>query len=284
MSRLAIVIVSYNARADLEACLASLRATAPAMDHEVVVVDNQSTDGSPAAARAAGARVIEMGRNAGFSAANNAGIRASDGDLVLLLNSDTIVHAGALDRLVERLVATGASIAGPRIVDGDGRPEISFGRMITPLNELRRRRLMRRYDAGDPATIVHVRRETAREQFVDWVTGACLLVRRSDAEAVGLLDERFFLYTEDVDFCASIRSRGGRVLFTPAAEITHLRGRSRAGNPAAVDDAYIRSHLAFYEKHHPAWAPLLRLYRGARRSRRSRTGSSGERQTTRGGR
>jgi N-acetylglucosaminyl-diphospho-decaprenol L-rhamnosyltransferase len=97
-------------------------------------------------------------------------------------------------------------------------------------------------------------------------------VRRADAEAVGLLDERFFLYTEDVDFCASIRARGGRVLFTPEAEIVHLRGRSRAAAPAAVTEAYVRSHIAFYEKHHPLWAPLLRAYLKIQRRTRSRTG------------
>ena len=77
---------------------------------------------------------------------------------------------------------------------------------------------------------------------------------RADLQAVGLLDERYFLYTEDVDFCAAIRARGRRILFTPAATITHLRGRSRATLPAASNAAYRRSHLAFYEKHHPRWA------------------------------
>ena len=101
---------------------------------------------------------------------------------------------------------------------------------------------------------------TRREQWPDWVSGACLLVRRRDAEAVGLLDERFFMYTEDVDFCAAIRARGGRVLFSPRVEIVHARGRSAASAPAATHAAYRRSQLAFYEKHHPGLAPLLRLY------------------------
>jgi GT2 family glycosyltransferase len=105
-----------------------------------------------------------------------------------------------------------------------------------------------------------VQRATRREQFVDWVSGACLLVRRADAEAIGLLDERFFLYTEDVDFCASLRARGRSILFTPAAEITHVRGRSRASAPVAANAAYRRSHMAFYEKHHPRWARILRTY------------------------
>jgi N-acetylglucosaminyl-diphospho-decaprenol L-rhamnosyltransferase len=260
VSRLAIIIVSYNTRPDLEACLASLSEHPPAIQHEIVVVDNQSSDGSVGAARAAGVRLVEMGRNAGFSAANNAGIRASSGDLLLLLNSDTLVPAGAVDTLIDRLERTQATVAGPRIVDGGGRPEISFGRMITPLNEWRQKRLMRQYERGVGGAVNRVERETRVEQFVDWVTGACLLVRRAEAEAVGLLDERFFLYTEDVDFCASIRARGGRVLFTPAAAITHLRGRSRLANPGVSNGLYARSHVAFYEKHHPLWAPLLRAY------------------------
>jgi GT2 family glycosyltransferase len=94
---------------------------------------------------------------------------------------------------------------------------------------------------------------------VEWVSGACLLVHRRDAEAVGLLDERYFLYTEDVDFCAAIRARGRQILYAPAATVTHLRGRSRA-LARGMDRAYRRSQIAFYEKHHPRWAPVLKAY------------------------
>jgi len=197
-------------------------------------------------------RVIANAVNTGFAAANNVGIRASTGSLLLLLNSDTIVPAGAVDRLVARLEATGAAVAGPRIVDADGRPELSFGRMITPLNELRQKR--RAQNAEE------VEKLTRRRHYPDWVSGACLLVRRADAEAVGGLDERFFMYTEDVDFCAAIRARGRRILFTPEVEVVHLRGRSAASAPQATNAAYRRSQVAFYEKHHPGWAPFLRLY------------------------
>ena len=101
--------------------------------------------------------------------------------------------------------------------------------MISPLGELRQKALVACHANGGIAPVRHG--SSARrggEQFVDWVSGACLLVRRARRRAVGLLDERYFLYTEDVDFCAAIRARGRRILFTPAAEITHLRGRSRA--------------------------------------------------------
>jgi GT2 family glycosyltransferase len=260
--RLSIVIVSFNARTHLVACLESLRAGPPATSHEIVVVDNASTDSSVAAARSFQAvQVIETGRNAGFAAANNAGIRGSSGELVLLLNSDTIAPPGAIDRLVDRLLADSTvGIAGPRIVDGQGRAEISFGRMISPLNEARQKIIGRLYDAGVGSVLKRVERETRREQFVDWVSGACLLVRRSAAESAGLLDERFFLYTEDVDFCHTVRALGYRVLFTPSAEIVHLRGRSRAAAPQAANAAYRSSQIAFYEKYHPLWARVLKLY------------------------
>ena len=265
---LSIVVVSYNARAHLERCLASLTAAPPAIPHDITVVDNASADDSVAAVRRGwpDVRLIVQPSNTGFATANNAGIRASGGELILLLNSDTIVPAGAIDRLCERLAAVpAAAAAGPRLVDAAGRAELSFGPMISPLAELRQKTIGALYDRGVPLVARWVARATAREHFVDWVSGACLLVRRLDAEAVGLLDQRYFLYTEDVDFCAALRARGRRILFTPAAQVTHLRGQSRATAPDGMNPAYRRSHLAFYEKHHPRWAPVLRAYLRLRR-------------------
>jgi GT2 family glycosyltransferase len=261
--RLSIVIVSFNTRADLERCLASLFAAPPSVPHHIVVVDNASRDGSAAAVRAGwpSVRVIEQERNRGFSAANNVGIRSTQGEMLLLLNSDCVVAAGAVDTLLARLAAhPTAAAAGPRLVDGSGRTELSFGPMISPLAELRQKWRMRLYERRVGWMERRIVAETSRERYVDWVSGAALLVYRTDLEAVGLLDERYFLYTEDVDVCAAIRARGRRILFTPEATITHLRGRSRATVPGAMNAAYRRSHLAFYDKHHPRWAAVLRLY------------------------
>jgi GT2 family glycosyltransferase len=261
--RLSVVIVSHNVRTDLENCLRSLSSAPPAIPHDIVVVDNASRDGSVDAVRAGwpSVQVIARPTNDGFAAANNAGIRATRGDLILLLNSDTIVPAGAIDRLVGRLRAhPKAAVAGPRLVNGGGITELSFGSMIGPWTELRRKIVGGLHERGVASVSAWVDRATRRERFVDWVSGACLLVYRADAEAVGLLDERYFLYTEDLDFCAAIRARGRRVLFTPAAEIMHLRGRSRASAPDRLNAAYRRSQLAFYEKHHPRWAPVLKAY------------------------
>jgi N-acetylglucosaminyl-diphospho-decaprenol L-rhamnosyltransferase len=261
VTELTIVIVSFNARADLLACLASLATRPLSISHEIVVVDNASTDGSLEAARGAGVRVIALDRNVGFAAANNAGIRGSSSELILLLNSDTVVPAGAIDALVARLRAVPeAGIAGPRLVDAQGQPELSFGPMLDPHREWLRKRTMKLIERGDPPTLDWLRNETSREAFVDWVTGACLLVWRKDAVAAGLLDERFFLYLEDVDFCHSIRKLGRKILFTPVATVTHLRGRSRAAQPDASRRRYRASHLAFYTKHYPLYRPFLWLY------------------------
>jgi GT2 family glycosyltransferase len=260
--QLSIIIVSYNARADLERCLASLREAPPSVSHEIVVVDNASTDGSADAARGyANVRVIEAGANRGFAAANNIGIRASSGTFILLLNSDTIVPRGAIDTLLLELERhPSAAVIGPRIVDGEGRAEVSFGSMVTPLNERRQKRLVLGQARRDPEISNQVETMTKRATSPDWVSGACLVVRRADTEAVGLLDERYFMYLEDVDFCAAIRARGREVIFTPAAEIVHLRGRSAKTAPTETEAAYRRSHLAFYRKHHALWAPVLQIY------------------------
>jgi len=263
MTELAVIIVSYNTRDDLARTLDSLAKAPPATAHQVVVVDNASEDGSldMVRSRHPGVLAIDAGANLGFSKANNIGIRATASDLVLLLNSDTEVPRGAVDGLVGDLKAhPEAAIAGPRLLDGQGRPELSTGRMIGPFNELRQKLTSTLYERGFGPARRRVERSLATPREVDWVSGACLLVWRADAEAVGLLDERFFLYTEDVDFCASVRRRGRRVRFVPSVEVRHLRGRSRRASPSAASAAYRRSHLAFYAKHHPRWHRLLRTY------------------------
>ncbi|MFI5177806.1 MAG: glycosyltransferase family 2 protein [Vicinamibacterales bacterium] len=257
-----VIIVSFNTRALTLAALASLLDARPAGLQRVFVVDNASSDGSVEAIGAAFplVDVVALPTNVGFGAANNRALRQAQAPLVLLLNSDTVVPPGAVDALAGRLEATGAVAAGPRLVDGEGRPEVSFGRMLSPAAEFVQRQRVRASRSRRAGARRRVERLLANEREVDWASAACLLVRRDAALAAGLFDERYFLYEEDVDFCAALRARGGRILFTPRATITHLGGRS--ARPADRDGAthYDRSHLAFYEKHRPAWAPWLRLW------------------------
>jgi N-acetylglucosaminyl-diphospho-decaprenol L-rhamnosyltransferase len=263
MPTLAIVIVTFNCRNEVQACLRSLAEHPAAVPTQIVVVDNASSDGTASHIRDhwTGVLVEEPGRNLGFARANNIGIRRTSADLVLLLNPDTLVKAHTIDKLLAALQRDpAAAIAGPRIVDASGRAELSFGRMLSPLAELRQRILVRGNDRGVPWIVRHVEGLTRTPARVDWVSGACLLIRRSDLEQAGLLDERYFMYQEDVDLCAAVRSLGRHVLFSPDAGIVHLRGRSVASARAATHDAYRRSHLAFYRKHHPIWAYALAGY------------------------
>jgi N-acetylglucosaminyl-diphospho-decaprenol L-rhamnosyltransferase len=261
--RLSIVIVTYNSRNDIDACLASVSVPLPTVPLEIIVVDNASSDGTGDAIRARWplVTIIDAGSNLGFARATNVGIRRSSGELVLLLNPDTRVSGGAIERLVTALDSDGrAAAAGPRLVDEHGGTELSFGRMVSPFNELRQKLLVVGHRRHVAMISTAVERMASQPRSVDWVSGACLLVRRADADAVGLLDERYFMYLEDVDFCAALRGRGRRILFVPGAEVVHRRGQSRRSAASATEEGYRRSQLAFYEKHHRCWAPWLRAY------------------------
>jgi N-acetylglucosaminyl-diphospho-decaprenol L-rhamnosyltransferase len=261
VTRLTIVVVTYDARDDLARMLDSLTAAPPLVPHEIVVVDNASTDGAPELVRSRfpQIRVIAAGSNVGFAKANNIGIRSTASDLILLLNPDTIVPPGAIDRLTARLdESPEVAVIGPRVVDERGDPELSIGGPVNPWREAGRKALLSLDARGHALARRWIKRRVGEERAVEWVTGACLLVRRADAEAVGLLDERYFLYLEDVDFCTAVRARGRRVLFSPVAQIVHLRGRSGAGDGGRA--AWHASHLAYYRKHLPMWAPVLERY------------------------
>ena len=145
MPRLSIVIVTYNSLSQIDACLASLSTHPPSLDHETLVVDNASRDGTAVAVRQRWphVRVIDQGVNLGFAGASNVGIRQTSGELVLLLNPDTTSPAGALDALVASLdERPDAAVVGPRLVDARGQAELSFGSMIGPLAALRQKLLV----------------------------------------------------------------------------------------------------------------------------------------------
>ena len=263
MSELTIVIVSYNTRTDLDRCLSKFTTDPPALPHDIVVVDNASSDGSAEAVRTGWPSVtlVESGDNLGFARAVNRGLAETESRLVLLLNPDALPTGGAVDHLVAVLQEEpGAAVVGPRLVDGEGRLEISFGPMLSPSAEIWQKLLRVGHARRLPLLAWLADRRAARRRDVDWVSGACLLVSRAALDAAGGLDERFFLYTEDVDLCASIRAGGGRVIFTPEVEVRHRRGQPRRHDPAHAQDAYRRSHLAFYAKHHPRLHWLLRFY------------------------
>lgn len=263
MPQVSIIIVTFNSTRQIPACLESLRAHAPRADHEILVVDNASTDDTAAlvARDWPSVRLLQAGANQGFAVANNRGIRATSGERILLLNPDAAVTPGAVDTLMDALDRdTRVAIAGPRIVDDSGRAELSFGQHIGPLAELVQKVRVTGHTRGWPVVSAWVERATATPQSPDWVSGACWMARRAALQDVGLFDERFFLYAEDVDLCARVRSAGHHVAFVPSSVVRHLRGASRATVSDATHVHYRRSQLAFYEKYHPHVAPLLRAY------------------------
>jgi GT2 family glycosyltransferase len=259
---LAIVIVTYNVRDEIAACLESLDGHTAPFPTSVIVVDNASTDGTGDHVRRQwpAVRVIDAGENLGFARANNIGIRATTSEFVLLLNPDTIIRPDAIPLLMRELAAhPEAAAAGPRLVDEKGIAELSFGWTMSPMGELRQRVSRALYDHGVRPFAPLIEEWTRLAGERDWLSGASLLVRRRDLEDVGLLDERYFMYTEDVDLCVALGRRGRTVRFVPAAEVVHLRGRSALRNPQ-TEHLRRQSQLAYYAKHHPAWVPILKLY------------------------
>jgi GT2 family glycosyltransferase len=259
---LAIIIVGHNDRTDLGRCLESLFAQPPTVRHQVVVVDNASEDGSVEmiASHWPEVLLLENPTNVGFACAVNRGIRATTSESVLLLNPDTLPDGKAIDMLAATLLDEPSVVAvGPRIVDGEGRPEISWWHHPGPWTEWRLRRLRRAWEGGDSRADQHVEELTRQRREVGWLTGACLMMRRAAAVAAGLMDEAYFLYFDDADLCAALRANGGRILFLPEAEIVHLRGRTVGRRPQETARRYRTSQLHFYRKHHPFWYPWLRL-------------------------
>lgn len=259
---LAIIIVTYNVRDEIGGCLASLADRTASFPATITVVDNGSRDGTVERVRKQwpDVGVIEAGENLGFARANNVGIRSTTSEFVLLLNPDTVVRPGAIALLMQELAAhPEAAAAGPRLVDEDGAAELSFGWTMSPLGEARQKVARALYRRGVAPFAARVEAWTRLPGERDWLSGACLLVRRGDLERVGLFDERYFMYTEDVDLCAALRRQGRTIRFVPAAEVVHLRGRSALRNPE-TERLRRQSQLAYYAKHHRAWVPLLRLY------------------------
>ena len=259
---LAVIIVTYNSIAEIDGCLQSLVGHTAPFPTEITVVDNASPDRTAAHVRAKWptVTVIESGGNVGFSRANNLGIRATDSEYVLLLNPDTVAPPGAIPTLVRGLAShPDAAVAGARLLDERGFPELSWGAPLNPWNELGQKILSGLYHRKVRSIVRYVDRLSRRAREVSWVSGACMVVRRADLLAVGLFDERFFMYTEDVDLCLSMTRRGRKVLYVAAAEVMHYRGRSASRNSELARRRQ-QSHIAYYEKNVPMWAPALRAY------------------------
>ena len=267
MADLSILIVSYNTRALLDACLKELQATVQTK-YEVVVVDNASRDGSVEMLRTHWPRVgvLEMGANLGFARAVNRALSAASGEYLLLLNPDTSVLPGALDQLVSFLAEhPEAGVAAPQLLNRDFTDQGTARAFPTPWASIfGRKSLLTKLAPNNPWSrryLVGQRINQSAPFVVDWVSGACLMIRRDVLEKVGPLDERFFMYWEDADWCRRIGNAGYAVYCVPGAKVVHYEGQSSHGRPARLVWTFHRSVYTYYTKHHlrQPWHPLRPL-------------------------
>ncbi len=257
---ISVVIVNWNSLRFLRPCLASLYGGALHQPFEVIVVDNASRE--PGVEQVVGPypdiTLIRNRENRGFAGANNQALRRCRGRYVLLLNPDTVLYPGSIDRLWELLEQhPAAGAAGPQLLSSAGRPMESYCSFPGP--HLLWRGLITALKAD---FAIYQEQPDHTPLLVDWVGGACMLLRRQALDQVGMLDESFFIYFEEADLCWRLRDAGWETYYVPEAQVVHHQGGSSATAPDGVYldgillDQWARSADQFLRKHLPAWTWL----------------------------
>lgn len=260
---LAIIVVNWNTKELLRRCLQSIERAchnAPALRITTIVVDNASTDGSAkmVSSEFSAIHLISNQTNTGFAAANNQAIRASDADWVLLLNSDADISAQALQGLVNCGVQNlRAGVVGCKLVNPDGSFQAAgnaFPTVLTTVVEawgLMGKLTRNPFYPSYPPWRAH------QTQPCDWLGGACLLVRRTAIDAVGLLDETFFMNAEEMDWCYRMWRHGWQVWYVHDAEVLHVGGASADRRSARQRMRLYEGKVRFVRKHYGRWAGAL---------------------------
>ncbi|HTY85973.1 MAG TPA: glycosyltransferase family 2 protein [Candidatus Acidoferrum sp.] len=255
MSDISVIIVSWNAHGHLRDCLDSIRKTGGSWIREVVVVDNASSDGSPemVARQFPEVKLVRNKENLGFARANNLGIKISAGAYLALINSDVVVHPGCLKRLAAFLdTRPDVGLVGPKILGRDGLLQRTCRLLPGVWNiiceTLALDRLFSKWPLFSGREMRHWNQDTEAE--VEVLSGCFWLVRRSAVERVGGLDERFFFYAEDIDWCKRFNDAGWKVCFFPDAQATHFGGGSSLNVPLRYSIEMVRANLAYWKKHH----------------------------------
>lgn len=252
MPEVSIVIVNWNTCALLSQCLRSVAREVDSIPHEVWVVDNGSSDDSVAMLRRdfPHVHVIESRVNLGFAGANNLAMQRSTGRYLLLLNTDAIVQPGSIRALLDLAEAEPrAGIVGAHLLNPDGSFQASYTNFPTLwqefliLSTLGRRLRGRWYPSHGPE-------EERGPQRVDYVEGACLLVRRAALEQVGGLDEGYFMYAEEVDWCRRMAAQGWEVWYQPVARVVHIGGASSANRKTSREADLYRSRVRYFRMQH----------------------------------
>lgn len=261
---LSVVIVSYNTSDLLNNCLSSIEAWIEANHHagEIIVVDNASSDGTSGMLqrRFPEVRLIENSRNAGFAAANNQGIRAARGQYIVLLNPDTTIIGDAFGQLADYLKANpDIGIVGPRLIYPDGTTQSSRRRFPTRLTGYLESTILQEYWPDNRVVRRYYMEDRPDDQIqpVDWLVGACLMARREAIESVGLLDQRYFMYSEEVEWCYRMKRNGWGVIYLPSATVVHHEGASSSQNVPQRQIHFDSSKVLLYRQLHgkaSAWS------------------------------
>lgn len=246
---LSVVILTFNAKNLLRQCLASVLASQTSFRLEIIVADNGSTDGAVEMVKTEfpEVKLIENRQNLGFSAGNNIGIKQAIGRYILLLNPDTTVRSDTFDLCIKKMDKDQTiGILGCKVLLPNGKlHEACRRRFPNSANAFLRLFGLRKFSSYNYQNV-----PVDQELEVDSVTGAFLMIRRSAMETVGLLDEQFFMYGEDLDWCWRAKEAGNKVIYYPAAEITHyLYGSSKYVKFRSVRWAH-EAMVTFYRKHY----------------------------------
>ncbi|NIO21773.1 MAG: glycosyltransferase [Candidatus Aenigmarchaeota archaeon] len=256
-----IIIVNWNTKDYLLQCLESLILETNRCNIEIIVVDNGSTDGSPETVkeRFRNVRLIQNRDNLGFAKANNIGIRQSSGRYICLLNSDMKVLEGCIDRMVTYMDQNRSiGVLAPKILNPDMTTRFDCREFPTIWNTFCRalglHKIFPRNRFFSDYIMWYFPHNSIRS--IDYVAGCFLMVRKSAIDEVDLLDENFFMYAEDKDWCKRLREAGWDVVFYPYAEAIHHAGASSARSPNKLLIERLRSNLYYWEKHHSKLAQI----------------------------
>lgn len=254
MAFISIIIVSWNAKKYLEECLDSIHHSLP-NDTEIIVVDNASSDGSPEAVRVAfpGVHLIRNDDNYGFAKANNIGIQASTGEYLFFINSDVVVKAGCFEKMISYMDGHQyIGVLGPKIIGPNGAVQRSCMGFPSLWNSFSRAlaldTIFPRMKLFGGHLLTYWTHNDIRS--VDVINGCFWMIRRKALQATGQLDDRFFIYGEDIDWCKRFNEKGWKIVFYPEAEAIHYGGASSANAPLKFFIEMQRADYQYWKKHH----------------------------------
>lgn len=250
---LSVTICSWNTKEDLFKCLESLHAIRDEARFEVVVVDNNSADGSPLMVREnfPWVRLYVMNRNYGFTGGQNWALAHRKAPHALLLNSDTVVHPGAFRKLLDYAYKhPDVGIIGPRLLNPDGTLQFSCRRFPNPVAALFRNTPIGKLFPNNRFSREYLMMDMAHDKpaEVDWVSGAAQFGRLELIQKIGLLDDKYFMFCEDIDWCWRCWKAGYKVVYLPESVITHAVGKSTDKAPNRMIGGHHRSMYRFYAK------------------------------------